>query len=119
MNFLSFLLAQSAPSSPPPSGTDMFIRQFLPLILILGVFWWIMSRGKSKERQRYEQMLNALKKNDRVQTIGGVLGTVVDVRDNEVVVKVDETNNVKIRFVRTAIKEVISESVTAPEKKAG
>ena len=55
-------------------------------------------------------MLDALKKNDRVQTIGGVLGTVVDVRDNEVLVKVDETNNVKIRFNRTAIKEVLQDA---------
>jgi preprotein translocase subunit YajC len=45
-----------------------------------------------------------------VQTIGGVLGTVVDVRDNEVLVKVDETNNVKIRFNRTAIKEVLQDA---------
>jgi preprotein translocase subunit YajC len=94
----------------PPSGTDVFIRQFLPIILIVGIFMWWMSRGKNKERQRYEQMLNSLQKNDRVQTIGGVLGTVVDVRGNEVVLKVDETNNVKMRFNRTAIKEVIRDT---------
>ncbi len=112
MNLL-LLLAQttSAPVNPtPPSGTDMFLRQILPLVLVVGVFWWFMSRGRSKERRKYEQMLGALKKNDRVQTIGGMLGTVVDVRDNDVLVKVDETNNVKIRFNRTAIKEVLQDA---------
>lgn len=112
MNLL-LLLAQttSAPVNPtPPSGADMFLRQILPLVLVVGVFWWFMSRGRSKERQKYQQMLDALKKNDRVQPIGGVLGTVVDVRDNEVLVKVDETNNVKIRFNRTAIKEVLQDA---------
>jgi len=51
-----------------------------------------------------------MKKGDKVQTIGGVFGTIVDVRDNEVVVKVDESSNVKIRFNRAAIKEVIQET---------
>jgi preprotein translocase subunit YajC len=94
------LLAQAtAPATPPPGtpappGGGSMLLQFMPIILMLVVFWWIMSRGRSKERQRYEQMLNALKKNDRVQTIGGVLGTVVEVRDHEVVLKVDESSNV-------------------------
>ena len=115
------LLAQATqatePAGPtaPPSGTEMFFKQLFPVILIVGVFLWLMSRGKNKERQRYEQMLNSLQKNDRVQTIGGVLGTVVDVRENEVVLKVDETNNVKMRFNRTAIKEVLRDAPT-PEK---
>jgi preprotein translocase subunit YajC len=109
---LMLLLAQptSAPAGPPMSGMEMFWRQLFPIILVVGVFWWFMSRGRSKERRRYEDMLKALKKNDRVQTIGGVLGTVVDVRDNEVVLKIDETSNVKMRFNRTAIKEVLQEA---------
>lgn len=99
----------------PPSGTELFFKQLFPVILIVGIFLWIMSRGKNKERQRYEQMLNSLQKNDKVQTIGGIMGTVVDVRGNEVVLKVDETNNVKMRFNRTAIKEVLRDAPT-PEK---
>lgn len=112
------LLAQptTAPAAPTPgpSGSEMFIKQILPLFLIIGVFWWIMSRGRSKERRRYQEMLGSLKRNDRVQTVGGIIGTVVDVRDDEVVLKVDETSNVKMRFNRTAIKEVLRD---APEGK--
>ena len=54
-------------------------------------------------------MLDNLKRNDRVQTIGGILGTVVDVKDQEVSLKVDENNNVKMKFNRAAIKEVLVE----------
>lgn len=109
------LLAQTttttqADGPAPMGGAELFFKQFFPIILIVVFFWWILSRGRSKERQRYEKMLNALKKNDRVQTIGGILGTVVDVRGDEVVVKVDEANNVKIRFNRTAIKEVLQDA---------
>ncbi|MEW6249377.1 MAG: preprotein translocase subunit YajC [Planctomycetota bacterium] len=110
---LTTLLAQAttAPGAPgaPPSPTSFLQNPLIPLILVIVVFWFIMSRGKRKEQQRYQQMLSSLKRNDRVQTIGGVLGTVVDVRDDEVVLKVDETNNVKVRFNRSAIKEVLRE----------
>jgi preprotein translocase subunit YajC len=118
MTWLS-LLAQSAPTSQPGPANplDLFRSPLVPLILVLIVFWWVMSRGRGKERRRYEQMLSALKKNDRVQTIGGVIGTVVDVRDNVVVLKVDETSNAKIHFNRTAIKEVLRDATEVEEKK--
>jgi preprotein translocase subunit YajC len=54
-------------------------------------------------------MLSELKKGDRVQTIGGILGTVVEARDTEILVKVDESSNAKIRFSRSAIHRVIEE----------
>ena len=55
------------------------------------------SRTKKKEQQKVKQLLDSLKKGDRIQTIGGIIGTVVEARENEVLVKVDETNNTKIR----------------------
>jgi preprotein translocase subunit YajC len=114
-----FLLAQAtqpADGPPPMSGLELFARQFLPLILLIGVFFWIMSRGRAKEQQRYRQMLGNLKKSDRVQTIGGILGVVTDVREHEVVLKVDETNNVKIRFNKSAIKEVLQDAAPSDRK---
>lgn len=118
MNHLWALLAQATqPTTPPqPTATDFLRGPFIPVILMIGVFYWILMRGQRKEQRRFQQMLAALKRNDRVQTVGGILGTVVDVRGDEVVVKVDEANNVKLRFVRSAIKAVVAES--DPEKKA-
>jgi preprotein translocase subunit YajC len=112
MTELYVWLAQAAPTTQaaPSSGAELFLKNIFPLILIVGVFWWIMSRGRRKERQRYEQMLSGLKKNDRVQTLGGILGTVVEVRGDEVVLKVDEANNVKIHFSRSAVKDVLREA---------
>jgi preprotein translocase YajC subunit len=51
----------------------------------------------------------ALKKNDRVQTIGGILGTVLEVSDTEVVLKIDEANNTKIRVLPSAVSKVIEQ----------
>ncbi len=123
MNHLLDFLAQAASQPAPaagtqPSGLEMFVKQILPLFLLIGVFWWIMARGRTKEQKRFEDMLSSLKRGDRVQTIGGMLGSVVDVRDNEVVLKVDESNNVKVRFHRSAIKEVFRDApAPAADKK--
>ena len=54
-------------------------------------------------------MVQALNKNDRVRTIGGILGTVVDVRGDEVTLKIDEQNNTKIRISTSAIGKNLSQ----------
>lgn len=120
---LWFLLAQAAtqpaaPAARPPAASDFLMGQFLPILLFVGVFYWIaIVLPNRRERQRHESLLNSLKRNDRVQTIGGLYGTVVEVRDREVVLKIDETNNVKVSFNRGAIKEVIREGGPAAEGK--
>ena len=48
-------------------------------------------------------MVQGLQKNDRIRTIGGILGTVVDIKDDEITLKVDESNNTKIKIVSSAI----------------
>lgn len=74
------------------------------IILLMIVF---MSRTKSRAGRPGEDLLKNLKRGDRIQTIGGVLGIVADVRDDEVVIKVDESSNTRIRFARNAIARVI------------
>ncbi len=106
------LLGQAA--SQPAAPADSFMRFFLPLLLMMGVFYFLLYRGQRSDRKKQADMLNSIKRSDRVLTIGGVYGTVVDVRDNEVVLKVDETNNVKMRFIRSAIKEVLAARPDTP-----
>ena len=54
-------------------------------------------------------MLAAIKKNDRVMTIGGIVGSVVTANENEVTLKVDESANVKITVIRSAVQKVLLE----------
>jgi preprotein translocase subunit YajC len=77
--------------------------QFFPLILIFVLMYFILFRGPRKKQQQHKQMMQSLAKNDKVQTIGGIIGTVVDIKDNEVTLKVDESNNTKIKILRSAI----------------
>jgi preprotein translocase subunit YajC len=111
LNALLSILAQATPPAggTPPPPLFQFLQNFGWLFLMLVVLWFFVIRSKQKQEKTRKDMLDAVKKNDRVETIGGVLGTVVEVRDGEVLVKVDENNNTKMRFRRSAIHRVITE----------
>ncbi len=87
----------------PPSGMVFMVG----IILFMVVFFFMSSRSNKKERDKKANMLNNLAKNDRVMTIGGVIGTVVSVKDNEVVLKVDEATNTRMTFLKRAIQQVV------------
>ncbi|MBN2131114.1 MAG: preprotein translocase subunit YajC [Sedimentisphaerales bacterium] len=101
------------PNTQGPAGTRQKqgspFLQFLPLILIFVVMYLLLMRGPRKQQQKHKQMVQTLKKNDRVRTIGGIMGTVVDVRDDEVTLKIDESNNTKIRISTSAVGKNLSE----------
>lgn len=102
--FLPLLMA------PPPEGAEAgagsVIGSFLPFIAIILIFYFLIIRPQNKKRKETEKMLGALKKGDKIVTIGGVYGTIQNVKESTVIVKVDE--NVKLEFLRSAISNVIS-----------
>jgi preprotein translocase subunit YajC len=97
--------APAAPRTAPRSP----LMQFLPLIIIFMVMYLILFRGPRKKQQQHQQMVRQLKKNDKVRTIGGIIGTVVDVKDDEITLKVDESNNTKIKVAPSAIGKNLSQ----------
>jgi preprotein translocase subunit YajC len=84
------------------------IMQFLPFVLILVVMYILFFRAPKKKQAEHRQMVQSLQKNDKVQTIGGIIGIVVDVKDDEVTLKVDESNNTKIKVAPSAIGKNLS-----------
>ena len=104
------LLLQAAPQ-PAPGGFGMI----MPLVLIVGIMYLFMIRPQQKKQKETQKMLDALKKGDKVVTIGGIHGTVASTKENTVVVKVDD--NTKIEFNRTAIATVVVDK-PAEEPKA-
>jgi preprotein translocase subunit YajC len=67
------------------------------------LMYMILFRGPRKKQQQHKQMVQTLAKNDKVRTIGGIIGTVVDIKDDEITLKVDESNNTKIKVLPSAI----------------
>ena len=96
---------QQQQTKPPPSSQLM---QFLPFILLFVIMYMILFRGPRKKQQQHKQMMQALAKSDKVQTIGGIIGTVVDIKDDEITLKIDESNNTKMKILRSAISRNLS-----------
>lgn len=76
--------------------------------LMFVVMYLILFRGPRKKQQQHKQMVQTLAKNDKVRTIGGIIGTVVEIKDDEVTLKVDESNNTKIKVIASAIGKNVS-----------
>jgi preprotein translocase subunit YajC len=83
------------------------------LIIAMAVMYFMMVMPKRKQDRERRQMLTDMKRGDEVQTIGGVIGKVVDPREDRVLIKVDESSNTKIWFARSAIARVTAEDVKA------
>ncbi len=110
------LIAQTTQPTTAPAGQGgaggLFDSPIWLLLLFGLIFYFLLIRPQGREKKRRQQMLGGLKKNDRVVTIGGIIGTVTSVRDDEVTLKVDESSNTKITFSRSAIQRVLSESAS-------
>ncbi|MBL7152460.1 MAG: preprotein translocase subunit YajC [Phycisphaerae bacterium] len=101
-------LAPDTPVDPnggvvPPPKRGFGNMQFIFLGLMFVMMYFILFRGPRKKQQQHKQMVQTLAKNDKVRTIGGIIGTVVDVKGDEIVLKIDESNNTKIRLSASAI----------------
>ena len=78
--------------------------QLITIVLIIGVFYFLLIRPQKKAQEDHKKMLAALKKNDEVLTVGGIHGTIANVKDASVTLKVDD--NVKIEVQKSSIASV-------------
>ena len=91
-----------------------------PLFLLVAIgliFYFIVIRPSTRERKQREAQLKALKKHDKVVTNAGIHGTVVAMDDETVTLRVDEKNNIRIRFSRSAIWQVQTAEAEAKKEK--
>jgi preprotein translocase subunit YajC len=101
------------PNAPAGGGNGGLLSSWkLPLILlgVLVVMFWFSSRQRRKQEKQRKEMISSLKKGDKVVTIGGVVGTVIEAKPHEITVKVDENNNVRMKFARWSIRGVGDEA---------
>ena len=90
---------------PTPGGGMQFIFPIIIGFMLLMIFTSI-SAGR-KEKKRRAEMMSELGRHDRVQTAGGLIGTVVEIKDNEIRLKIDETSDVKVWFNKDAVTSVL------------
>lgn len=110
---MSFIpLLQAAP------GQSNMIASVVPFILIIAIFYFFIIRPQNKKQKETERMIKALKKGDKVVTIGGIHGVVSSTKEKTIIVKVD--SDTSIEFSRSAISGVVSDkpAVKTAAKKA-
>ena len=105
MNMISLL--QAAPAQGQAGGWTMWVM----LLLIFIIMWFFMIRPQRKQQKELQKFRDSLKKGDKVVTIGGIYGTVVELKDKSVLIEVDK--DVKIRVDRNALQGDFSESEAA------
>jgi preprotein translocase subunit YajC len=83
----------------------------LLIVPIIFLFYFFLIRPQRREQQQRQRMLDAVKKNDRVITVGGIYGVVTNVHReaNEITIKVDESTNTKLRLTLGSIARVVGE----------
>jgi preprotein translocase subunit YajC len=109
----SFVEVQSTPVDPNAGKLTApgFLGKNTMLIfwgLMIVMMYFMMVRGPKKKQKQHTMMVEGLSKNDRIRTVGGIIGTVIEVKGEEVVLKIDESNNTKIRIAASAIGKNLS-----------
>lgn len=97
---------QEGASPVNPFGDNFF---FILMLFVLGMIVFSAFGGR-KQRKKRASMLDSLKKHDQVVTRGGVFGSIVEIKPDRVVLKVDESSNTRITVVRDSIEQVMSDS---------
>ena len=82
---------------------------WIMLALIFVVMWFFMIRPQRKQQKELQNFRDGLKKGDKVVTVGGIFGTVAEIKENTVLIEVD--NNVKIRVSKNALVKDFAEPV--------
>lgn len=95
--------ASAAGANPNGSGWQMIIM----LVLIMVVMWFFMIRPQRKQQKELQKFRDGLKKGDKIVTIGGIYGTVVEVKEKALLIEID--NNVKIKVDKNSVVKDFSE----------
>ncbi len=85
---------------PQSSATNPMI-QFLPMVLIFIIFYFLLIRPQKQKEKEHRKMLAGVNKNDEIVTLGGIHGTVVNVKDKTLILRIDD--NVKMEIEKSSV----------------
>ena len=105
---MSALLAQA--EGAPGGFEALFANPLIPLLIVGVLFYMMLWRPERQRRQDHQNLVNNLKSNDRVVTVGGIHGTVVNAQQgaDHITLRIDENSNTRIRVSRSCISRVMT-----------
>jgi preprotein translocase subunit YajC len=89
-----------------PGGNNIF---FFAIIMMVGMFL-IMSMSGRKEKKKRAQMLSTLCKRDKIRTAGGIIGTIIEAKDDEVLIETDKSSHTRLWLARGSVSQVLDSS---------
>lgn len=98
MTSIAYAMGQGASGA---SGAGGGITAFIPVIIMFVIFYFLLIRPQQKKTKEHQEMLNKLKKDDRVITSGGIYGRVTSLDENKVTLEVSD--KVRIKILRSNI----------------
>ncbi len=104
-----------APAGTAPAGGTEMLMQFMPLILMFLIFWFLLIRPQQKRAKAHKQMLSELKRGDHVMTGSGLIGRILEIDDEQVLLECGEA---KLRITRGAIGGLMPTKSDKEEKEA-
>ena len=107
---LNFLLA-----APQEVGAAQLIQTFLPFVLIIVVFYFMLIRPQRKREKATQDMRSKIEVGDEIVTVGGIVGRVVNIKDDTLVLETASERS-KVRIMRWAIQSNNTIHDTTPEK---
>jgi preprotein translocase subunit YajC len=103
--FISTAYAQTAPAAAAEGGLQSSLMSMLPIVLMFVVLYFIMIRPQMKKQKEHRSMVEALAKGDEVVTVGGMLGRVSSVGDNQLGLEI--ASGVEVQIQRHAVAQVL------------
>ena len=88
-------------------GRSSLLTSFIAILLIFVIFYFLLIRPQQKKQKQHQTMISAVKKGDKIVTNGGMYGTVADVKEHIIVLRIAE--NVKIELVKGSIATVVAQ----------
>lgn len=111
--FASTVFAMGAPQGAAPADGGGMLLQFMPLILMFAVFWFLLIRPQQKRAKAHREMLANLKRGDRIVTQGGFIGRILELDDEQLLLECGEA---KLRLSRVAVGGLLQEQNGKTEK---
>ena len=114
MEYFNLALLMGAPAGGSSSAGSM-TTSLVTFALVIGIFYFLIIRPQNKKQKDTQNMISAMKKGDKIVTIGGIRGTVQSVKDDTAIIKVDD--NTKLEMNKSAVATVLNAEAAKKDKK--
>ena len=110
--FVMFAQAAAAPAPPGAKSEPSLLTQLLPFSAVPIIFYLLLIRPQQQQEKKRREMMDKLKKNDKVLTLSGMYGTVISVDESgdRVQLRLDDDGKLKVTFTRASIVRVLNDS---------